>query len=59
MNWIDSHSGVAEAVTVSSCRTNHLLFADDLVLLASSQQSSACTWSVFFRVRQSRRANQH
>jgi len=38
MNWIDSHSRVDEGVTVVSCRINRLLF-DDLVLLASSQQS--------------------
>jgi len=35
------HSRVDEGVTVGSCRINHLLFADELVLLASSQQSSA------------------
>ena len=38
MNWIDSHSWVEEGVTVGSYRINGLLFADDLVLLASSQQ---------------------
>ena len=35
---IDSHSRVDEGVTVGSCRINRLLFADDLVLLASSRQ---------------------
>jgi len=39
MNWIDSHSRVDESVTVGNCRINRLLFADDLILLASSQQS--------------------
>ena len=39
MNWIDSHSRVDEGVTVESCRTNRLLYADELVLLISSQQS--------------------
>jgi len=39
MNWIDSHSQVNEGVTVGSYRINRLLFADDLILLASSQQS--------------------
>jgi len=39
MNWIDSHSRVDEGVTVGSYRINRLLFADGLVLLASSQQS--------------------
>jgi len=38
MNWIDSYR-VDEGVTAGSCRINRLLFADDLVLLASSQQS--------------------
>jgi len=38
MNWIDSHSQVDESVTVESYRINRLLFADDLALLASSQQ---------------------
>jgi len=39
MNWIDCHCRVDEGVTVGSCRINRLLFADDFVLLASSQQS--------------------
>ena len=39
MNWMDKHSGVEEGVTVVSCWIKGLLFADDLVLLASSQQS--------------------
>jgi len=59
MNWIDSHSQVDEGVTVGSYRINHLLFADDLVLLASSQQSSTCTRSVFSCVRPSQNENQH
>jgi len=36
MNWINSHSRF-EGVTVGSCRINRLLFADDLVLLVSSE----------------------
>jgi len=47
MNCIDSHSRVDQGVTVGSCRNKRLLSADDLVLLASSQQSSAWTRSVF------------
>jgi len=39
MNWIDSHSQADEGVTVGSYRTNHLLFADYLILLTISQQS--------------------
>jgi len=31
----DSHTWVDEGATVGSCRINRLLFADDLVLLAS------------------------
>ena len=38
VNGIDSHSRVDENVTVESFRINRLLFADDLVLLASSEQ---------------------
>ena len=37
-NWINSHSRVDVTVKVGSCRINCLLFADNLVLLASSQQ---------------------
>jgi len=40
MNWIESHSRINESVTVGSCRANRLLFVDDLLLLASSQQVS-------------------
>ena len=57
MNWIDSHSRVHEGVTLGSCRINRWLFADDLVLLASSQQSSTCTRSVFCCVRPRRNEN--
>ena len=40
MNWIvDSHSRVDEGVTAWSCWINRLLYAYDLVLLASSQQT--------------------
>ena len=38
MKWIDSHSRVVEGVTVGSCKNNRLLFVNDLVLLASSEQ---------------------
>jgi len=36
MNWIDSHNRVDEGITVGSYRINRLFFADDLVLLGSS-----------------------
>ena len=35
MNWMDSHSRDDKGVTVGSCMINHLLLADDLLLLAS------------------------
>jgi len=38
MNWIDSNSRVDEGVIVGSCKIHYLLFADDLVLHASSEQ---------------------
>jgi len=38
MNWTDSRSRVDEGVTVGGCWSNGLLFADDLVLLASFEQ---------------------
>jgi len=38
MNWINSHSRVEVGVRVGSCRISRLRFADDLGLLASSQQ---------------------
>jgi len=37
LDRVDSHSRVEEGVIFVSCRINRLLFADDLVLLASSQ----------------------
>jgi len=38
MNRIDNHSRVDEGVTVRNSKINRLVFADDLVRLASSQQ---------------------
>jgi len=35
---LHSHSQVNEGVTVGSCRINRLLFSDNVVLLASSEQ---------------------
>jgi len=35
---IESYSRTDEGVTVGSCKINRLIFADDLVLLAPSQQ---------------------
>jgi len=59
MNSVHSHSRVDEGVTVGSCWNKHLLYADDLVLLVSSQQTSAYTRSVFCCVWPSRNENQH
>ena len=39
MNWIDKCSQVRESVAVGKCKIDRLLFADDLVLLASSELS--------------------
>jgi len=38
MKWVGGHDRVDEGVTVGSFRINRLLFADDSVLLASSEQ---------------------
>ena len=38
VHWIDSYSRVDEGVTVVSCKINRLIFAEDLVPLASFQQ---------------------
>ena len=51
MNWINSHSRVDEGVTVGSCRINRVLFADDLVLLASSQNRVFCMHWIGFLLR--------
>jgi len=38
MDWLDSYNRIDEGATVESRRINHLLFSDDLLLLASSEQ---------------------
>jgi len=38
MNWMDSPGRIDESVTDGSFRINRLLFADDLVMLASSER---------------------
>jgi len=38
MNWIESHSWIGKVVAVSNCNIRRLLFANDLVLLASFEQ---------------------
>ena len=37
MNWTDKLSRIDECVTIGRCKINQLLFADDLVLAASSE----------------------
>jgi len=43
LNWIDTHRRVDECISVASCRINCLLLSNNLVLFASSEQSSSCT----------------
>jgi len=38
MKWIESDSRVNEVATIGSCSIRRLLFAGDLILLASSKQ---------------------
>ena len=38
INWIASQRRVNDGITATNCRINHLLFAEELVLLASSEQ---------------------
>ena len=37
MNWIDKCSQADECVTIGNCKIGRLLFADDLVLLSSTE----------------------
>ena len=37
MNWIDKCSQADECATIGNCKIGHLLFADDLVLLSSTE----------------------
>ena len=37
MNWMEKLSRTDECVTIKRCKISWLLFADDLVLLASSE----------------------
>ena len=48
VNWVDSHRRVAEDVTGGSCWINSSHFADDLVLLVSSQQGLRHALAQFF-----------
>ena len=37
MNWIDQCSQADECATIGKCKISRLLFADDLVLLSSTE----------------------
>ena len=37
MNWIDKYSQADECAMIGNCKISHLLFADDLVLLSSTE----------------------
>jgi len=37
MNWIGKHSQSNECATIGNCKINRLLFADDVVLLSSTE----------------------
>jgi len=39
MNWIDKRSQTYECATIGNCKINRLLFADDLILLSSTEYS--------------------
>ena len=49
MNWIDKCSRVSECVSIGSCKISRLLFADDLVLLASTESDLQCQLNAFAR----------
>ena len=37
MNWIDKYSQADESATIGNCKISRLLFANDLVLLSSTE----------------------
>jgi len=41
MNWIDKRSQTNECATIANCTINRLLFADNLVLLSSTESTNA------------------
>ena len=47
MNWIDKFSQADECVTIGNCKISHLLFADDLVLLSSTESGLQRTLNSF------------
>ena len=47
MNWIDKCSQADECATIGNCKISRLLFADDLVLLSSTEPGLQCALNSF------------
>ena len=47
MNWIDKCSQADECATIANCKISRLLFADDLVLLSSTEFGLQCALNSF------------
>ena len=47
INWIDKCSQADECTTIGNCKISRLLFADDLVLLSSTESGLQCAISSF------------
>ena len=47
VNWIDKCSQADECATIGNCKVSRLLFADDLVLLSSTESGLQCTLKSF------------
>ena len=47
MNWIDKCSQADECATIGNCKISRLLFADDLVLLSSTESGLQCALNSF------------
>ena len=47
MNWIDKYSQADECTTIGNSKISRLLFADDLVLLSSTESGLQCTLNSF------------
>ena len=47
MNWIDKCSQADECAMIGNCKISRLVFADDLVLLSSSESGLQCALNSF------------